>query len=257
VKTEVVNALDTAGGIKLLSEVLSPDGQVVATGEAEKQAASKETLHFEQADLMVEKPLLWSPAHPHLYTLRSRVYRDGMLRDEVENKFGIRVMGYVPGKGYTINGEYIRLQGVNRRQDYGYLGDALPDAVSRRDMEIIKELGANFVRTAHYIQDKSILEAADELGILIWEEIPNIKIYDYSPTASTNNDCRYTRKYLANCLQAMEEMIRDHNHPSILIWGIGDDLTGYPYLDDLRELNDMTGHTNSIRPAGRPVAYFQ
>ena len=111
--------------------------------------------------------------------MRTRVSRDGVQADEVSTPFGIRVMGYVPGKGYTINGEFINIHGVDRRQDYGYLGDALPDAISRRDMEIIKQLGANMVRTAHYIQDKSIVEAADEIGLLVWEEIPNIKIYDY------------------------------------------------------------------------------
>ena len=96
-------------------------------------------------------------------------------------------MGYIAGKGYTINGEFINLRGVNRRRDYGYLGDGLPDAISRRDREIIKEMGASMIRTAHYVQDKSILDAADELGILVWDKISNIKIYGYSPIHPTGN----------------------------------------------------------------------
>lgn len=238
VTTEVRNSLDSPANTKATSEVITRNGRVVATAEQEKTIAANSEVQFEPALLTVIGADLWSPDHPNLYTVRTRVSRDGVQADEVSTPFGIRVMGYVPGKGYTINGEFINIHGVDRRQDYGYLGDALPDAISRRDMEIIKQLGANMVRTAHYIQDKSIVEAADELGLLVWEEIPNIKIYDYQPGPMTElGDSRYTRAYIDNCLAAMQEMIRrDRNHPSIIIWGIADDNTGYPYIQDQREM---------------------
>ena len=254
VATEVRNSLAAPAAVRLLSEVRARDGRVVATAEQKQNVPAKATATFAPAGMTVAAPDLWHPDHPNLYTLRSRVYRDGVLTDEVSTRFGIRVMGYTPGKGYTINGEFINLHGVNRRQDYGYLADALPDSISRRDMEIIKEMGANVVRTSHYVQDKSILEAADELGLLVWEEIPNIKIYDYSPARTTDQgDSRYTRKFIDNCLAAMQEMVRrDRNHPSIIIWGIGDDMTGYPYLEDLRELNDKAHELDPTRwTAGR------
>lgn len=236
--TEVRNSLSSAANIKMTSEVISRSGKVVAAAEQAQEIAANSTAPFPPAALTVTAAELWSPDHPNLYTLRTRLYRDGAAADEISTPFGIRVMGYVPGKGYTINGEFINIHGVDRRQDYGYLGDALPDAVSRRDMEIIKQLGANMIRTAHYIQDKSILEAADELGLLVWEEIPNIKIYDYTPGPMTElGDSRYTRQYIDNCLTALGEMIRrDRNHPSIIIWGIADDNTGYPYIEDHREM---------------------
>jgi beta-galactosidase len=252
--SEVRNTLEGPAEVRVDSEVLAPDGQVVAKAEGKKRVEGDNTVQFEPSDLVVTKPALWHPDHPNLYTLRSRVFRDGVLTDEVLTRFGIRVMGYLPGKGYTINGEFINLHGVNRRQDYGYLVDALPDAIGRHDMEIIKELGANFVRTSHYVQDKCILEAADELGLLVWEEIPNIKIYDYTPGPQTETgDSRYTRKYIDNCLAAMEEMVRrDRNHPSIIIWGIGDDLTGYPYIEDLKEIHDKAHQLDPTRwTAGR------
>ena len=254
VATEVRNALPAPARVKVAWEVVARNGRVAARAEEEKSVPAGATVRFERTGLAVAQPNLWHPDHPHLYTLRTRVYRDGSPADEVSTRFGFRKMGYAPGKGYTINGEFIQIRGVNRRQDYGFLADALPDAVSRRDMEIIKEMGANMVRTAHYVQDKSILEAADELGLLVWEEIPNIKIYDYSPSAMTENgDARFTRRYIDNCLAAMEEMVRrDRNHPSIIIWGIGDDLTGYPYLDDLREIHDKAHALDPTRwTAGR------
>ncbi len=254
VTTEVRNSLTSSAEVRVVWEVIGSNGQVHARIEQKKDIPGNFTVQFEPPDVTVDHAELWHPDHPNLYILRSRLYHDGNLADEVSTRFGFRVMGYVAGKGYTINGEFINLHGVDRRQDYGYLGDALPDALSRRDMEIIKELGANMIRTAHYVQDKSILEAADELGILVWEEIPNIKIYDYSPFRSTENgDTRYTRKYIDNCLKAMEEMVRrDRNHPSIIIWGIADDMTGYPYLDDLREMNKKAHELDPTRwSAGR------
>jgi beta-galactosidase len=259
VTTEVRNALSSPAPVRVTSEIIAGDGQVAAKTEQQIRIAPNSTLQAEPARLSVEGAKLWHPDHPDLYTLRTRIYHGDVLADETSTRFGFRVMGYTAGKGYTINGEFIVLHGVDRRQDYGYLGDALPDAISRRDMEIIKELGANMIRTAHYVQDRSILEAADELGILVWEEIPNIKIYDYSPIHSTENgDTRYTRRYIDNCLKAMEEMVRrDRNHPSIVIWGIGDDLTGYPYLDDLREMNHRAHELDPTRwTAGRVFPFI-
>jgi beta-galactosidase len=254
VTTEVRNSLNSPANLKVTSEVISRSGKVVATAVQEKEIAVHSTVEFEPAELVVAGGELWSPEHPNLYTLRTRLYRDGVPADEVSTPFGIRVMGYLPGKGYTINGEFINIHGVDRRQDYGYLGDALPDAVSRRDMEIIKQLGANMIRTAHYIQGKSIVEAADELGLLVWEEIPNIKIYDYTPGPMTElGDSRYTRQFIDNCLLAMQEMIRrDRNHPSIIIWGIADDNTGYPYIQDQREMVEKAHELDPTRwTAGR------
>jgi len=254
VETEVKNHLTTPVPVRCSFEVVSPNGEVVAERDVEHQIPEGETINIEPIDLDVAQPELWHPDHPNLYTLWTRLYRSEQLLDEVSTRFGIRVMGYIPGKGYTINNEFINIHGVNRRQDYGYLVDAVPDSISRRDMEIIKELGANFVRTSHYVQDKSILDAADELGLLVWEEIPNIKIYDYSPTGARNQDVRYTRRLIDNCLTAMEEMIRrDRNHPSIFMWGIGDDMTGYPFLQDLEELNERAHELDPTRWTGGRV----
>ncbi|MGE5646990.1 MAG: glycoside hydrolase family 2 protein [Acidobacteriota bacterium] len=252
--TEVRNSLGVGAKVKLVSEVISRDGAAVARCETEKEIPAGGVETLEVPELAVAKPELWHPDHPNLYTLRSRVYRNGALADEVSTRFGFRAMGYTPGVGYTINGEFINIHGVNRRQDYGFLADAVPDAIGRRDLEIIKQLGANMVRTSHYVQDKSIIEAADELGLLVWEEIPNIKIYDYTPGPMTEKgDSRYTRKFIDNCIAAIGEMIRrDRNHPSIIIWGIADDMTGYPYIEDLRELHDKVHELDPTRwTAGR------
>jgi len=155
VLTEITNAEPTSGKLRLESAILAKSGEVVAEDQATKEAGSGQTVEFAQPGLVVKQPALWDPDHPNLYTLRSRVYRDGRIVDEFSTRFGIRLMGYVPGKGYTINGKFINIHGVNRRQDYGYLGDAAPDAISRRDMEIIKGLGANSYRALRSGQERS------------------------------------------------------------------------------------------------------
>ena len=101
--------------------------------------------------------------------------------DRCATRFGIRFLRHDAARGFVLNGLPINLHGVNRRQDYGFLGDAVPEAIAVRDVRLMKEMGVNFLRTSHYPQDPAVLEACDELGILVWEEIPNIKVHVYHP----------------------------------------------------------------------------
>ncbi len=205
---------------------------------------------------IVPTPHLWSPDSPYLYRVVSTLYDGDRAVDRVITPFGIRFMGYDPAKGFTLNGEPINLHGVNRRQDYGFLGDAVPEAVGVRDIRLIKELGANFIRTSHYPQDPAILDECDRLGILVWEEIPNIKIYMYPPTsedAVVYFTERFPRPLMQNLKQQLREMIeRDRNHPSIVIWGLADDLSTYHYPEDFVELSNAAHALDPTRwTAGR------
>ena len=145
--------------------------------------------------------------------------------------------------GFLLNGKPINLHGANRRQDYGFLGDAVPEAVGERDIRIIKDLGANFIRTSHYPQDPAVLSACDRLGILVWEEVPNIKIYLYPPSGDRTKPTeteRFPHAYIENVKQQIREMIdRDRNHPSIIIWGFADDLSLYHYPEDFTDLTQL------------------
>ena len=117
-------------------------------------------------------------------------------------------------------------------------------------------MGANFIRTSHYPQYPALLEECDRLGILVWEEVPNIKIYLYPPSGDRTQPTeteRFPRAYIANVKQQLVEMIdRDFNHPSIIIWGFADDLSLYHYPEDIRELSDYTHSLDNSRwTAGR------
>lgn len=240
--TRVENPDTAVRARRLETRIVDADGQTVATEENNLQAKPKNVMEITGPGMTVPHPSFWSPDSPYLYTLVSTLYDGGRAVDRVVTPFGVRFMGYDPSTGFTLNGKPIVLRGVDRRQDYGFLGDAVPEAVAVRDVEIMKAMGVNFLRTAHYPQDPAFLDACDRLGILVWEEIPNIKVRIYPPAPDNTEPVyseRFPRPLMDNLKQQLREMIeRDRNHPAIIIWGLGDDLSTYHYPEDFVELVD-------------------
>jgi len=156
----------------------------------------------------VRSPRLWSPDSPYLYSLKISVRSGSKIIDEVDQPLGFRWYTFDGEKGFSLNGKPLKLHGVNRHQDRFGLGNAVPDRLHVRDMELIKDAGFNFVRLAHYPQDPSVLEACDRLGLLVWEETPIVN-YITKSAAFTDNSANMVR-----------EMVRQHrNHPSVILWG--------------------------------------
>lgn len=152
-------------------------------------------------------PQLWSPESPYLYSVVTEV-ESGGRRDRVDAPLGVRWFSAHPQDGFFLNGESYPLRGTNRHQDRVGQGNALSDADHIRDLELIKEMGANVVRLAHYPQAPAVLEAADELGLVIWEEAPMV------------NRAILTDAFIENHLSNIRDMARQHyNHPSIVVFG--------------------------------------
>ncbi len=163
---------------------------------------------FEQRSEPVSKPQLWSPDTPYLYTVRTVIYDGEKAADRVEIPLGFRWFSFDADKGLFLNGKPLKLRGVNRHQDYKGMGSAVPNDLHRKDLEIIKDMGANFVRLAHYPQASAVLETADRLGLIVWEEIPTV------------NYITHSLEFAQTCKVMLTEMIRQHyNHPSVLMWG--------------------------------------
>ncbi len=256
IRSWVKNAGTAPIAIRLQTTVLDAADQPIATVEASAEIAPDEEREFDQQTEPVSSPRLWSPETPYLYRVVSTVSDGPRTADRYVTPFGIRFMGHDPSTGFTLNGKPINLHGVNRRQDYGFLGDAVPEAVAVRDIHLMKQMGVNFLRTSHYPQDPAILQACDQLGILVWEEIPNIKIYLYPPAADNTEPVyteRFPRALMANLKQQLREMVeRDRNHPSIIIWGLADDLSRYHYAEDFVELSNAAHALDPTRwTAGR------
>lgn len=255
-RTSIQNDSSSSRSLRVETAVTGADAEGVARLDHRLTVAAGQRVEFEQTSAPVAGAHLWSPDSPYLYRLSCAVYDGDRALDRTDTRFGIRFMGYDPARGFTLNGEFINLHGVNRRQDYGFLGDAVPEAVGARDIVLIKSMGANFLRTSHYPQDPAVLEACDRLGVLVWEEVPNIKIHMYPPSAD-RNDGMYTERFpwplMENIKQQLREMIeRDFNHPSIVIWGFGDDLSGYHYAEDFADLSSTVHALDPTRwTAGR------
>ncbi len=188
----------------------------------------------------------WNCEHPTLYTLTVRLIRPGTgglpdrVLDEKSLRFGFRTIQFVAG-GLYLNGARVPLRGLNRHQSYPYQGYAMPDSIQRLDAQILKkELGCNVVRTSHYPQSQAFLDACDELGLLVFTEMPG---WHYIGDAA----------WKAQALQNCREMVCQYrNHPSVFLWGVrinesADDETFYKKTNEAAHRLDPTRPTAGVR----------
>ncbi len=189
-----------------------------------------------------DSPVLWTPEAPELYDadVSLNIESELVSVDKVIARFGFREAQF-RDDGFYLNGEKLKLIGLNRHQLYPYIGAAAPARLQRRDADILKyELGVNIVRTSHYPQSPHFLDRCDEIGLLVFEEIPGWQwIGDSDWKALVLRD-----------VQAMIE--RDRNHPSIILWGVrinesGDDEKLYRATNELAHKLDPTRQTGGVR----------
>ena len=186
----------------------------------------------------IKQPELWSPENPYLYRVVTKIIdvKTKTVLDQVSNPLGFRWFRFDANQGFFLNDKPLKLIGASRHQDYEHLGNATPDALQIRDVELLKKMGGNFLRVAHYPQDPLVLEACDRLGILASVEIPVV------------NTITESEAFTKNCLDMQVEMIKQNfNHPSIIIWAYMNEIllrTKFAndkprqqiYFDNVREL---------------------
>ncbi|MFY0687406.1 MAG: DUF4982 domain-containing protein [Cyclobacteriaceae bacterium] len=215
IKTHVLNETSSSAEITLITRFIDHNDLVVLALENSKNVGGGEGYLFAQIGGLEDDLRLWSPDDPYLYRLQTSIYQDGKLIDAVECKVGLRKFEQHPREGFLLNGQPIELIGANRHQHYGYIGDAMPNSLHRKDVEQFKRLGFNVIRTAHYPQDNALIEACDELGLLVYEEAPT--------WIAIGNE-----EWFKNLEKAARTMVRNHrNHPSVVIWGAGINHRGY------------------------------
>ena len=153
--------------VELALEVRDPQGKVIhtATQKLAPWSGEKEINAFE-----IPKPALWSPKTPYLYHCNVAIAFAGAQM--VKQRFGIRSVEWVEHGPFKLNGERLLLRGTHYHEDHAGVAAAVPDDVVRRTLTMIKDMGANFVRLGHYQQAPLVLDLCDELGLLVWEEVP-------------------------------------------------------------------------------------
>ena len=224
-----VESFHSAEGAQVCVELLDAEGKTVASGTGADLTLTISQVH------------LWDGLKdPYLYTAVARLERDGVVKDEVRARFGVRTFRMDPDKGFFLNGRSYPLRGVCRHQDRRDMGNAISEAEHREDMDLIREIGANTIRLAHYQHDQLFYDLCDEYGMVVWAEIPYI--------SSHMNNGRQ------NTFDQMQELIvQNYNHPSIVTWGLSNEITistkdKADMLDNHRKLNDFCHKMDPTRP---------
>lgn len=229
VEVYLTNAKD---GQELKFTVKDAEGNVVA--EAQQDADATIAL------FRIENVHLWNgKKDPYLYSVEVELLEGGEVLDNISSRFGCRFFEIDPEKGFILNGESYPLRGVSRHQDRWGLGNALLPEHHIEDMDLICEMGANTIRLAHYQHDQFFYDLCDERGLVIWAEIPYIS--KHMPTGRENT-----------ISQMKELVVQNYNHPSIVVWGLSNEITmDGKSTDDLLEnhkiLNDMVHDMDKTR----------
>ena len=215
-----VEAFHNAGNARVKVKLLDADGSAVAEGEG--------------ADLTLTIPgvCLWDGVKdPYLYTCQATLEVGGRDVDQVSARFGVRTFSVDPEKGFFLNGRPYPLRGVSRHQDWKGLGNAITKEHHDADMALIREMGANTIRLAHYQHDQYFYDLCDQYGMVVWAEIPYIS--EHMPNGRENT-----------LSQARELVAQNYNHPCIVVWGVSNEITistrdKADMLDNHRALNDL------------------
>lgn len=221
IRTLLTNGNDRDATVVLRHTFVAPDGAVVArTTQPARLPASCENFEVELS-VHIDRPQLWSMDNPQLY----RVYTSladgkGQELDQVVNSLGLRWYDFDPDRGFSLNGQPCKLIGTSRHQDYYRLGNALRDEMHVRDVRLLKEMGGNFLRVAHYPQDPVVLQMCDRLGIVASVEIPIVNAITMTP------------EFEACCVEMTREMVyQNFNAPSVVIWSYMNEVLLRPPYD--------------------------
>ena len=209
-------------------ELLDAAGNTVATGNGP------------DITLTIFNAHLWNGVKdPYLYSCKARLVVNGTVEDETTTRFGVRSFKVDPKKGFFLNGKSYPLHGVSRHQDRKGLGNAITREMHDEDMALIKEIGANTIRLAHYQHDQYFYDLCDEVGMVVWAEIPYIS--EHMPNGRENT-----------ISQMKELIIQNYNHPCIVCWGVSNEITistkdKKDMLDNHRQLNDLCHEMDKTR----------
>ena len=216
---------------RLKTEVVDALGQTVAKKETQGHVSANSSRDLKQ-EATIANPHLWSPETPYMYGAKTEVFVDGKMVDVYETPFGVRWFQFTADRGFFLNGRSLQLRGMCIHHDFGGLGVALPDRANEKTVEIMKQMGCNFLRSAHNDPAPSLLNACDRLGLLVWAET------------------RYLGPSNTAALPLRNLIRRDRNHPCILCWSLANTAGSKDGRETvyLKELNEVAHQEDSSRP---------
>lgn len=205
IRTEVANDGSDAQTARVTSTILDPRGNAVGKAAAAMAAIAKGGEQTYTQQIVVKQPALWSLEKRNLYRLVTEVEAGGQIVDRSETRFGIRTTAFDAEKGFFLNGKPVKLKGTCNHQDHAGIGAALPDAVQYYRVRKLQEMGCNSIRTSHNPPTPELLDACDELGMLVFDE---------TRMMSSNPEGMH---------QFGDLIRRDRNHPCVFLWSMGNE----------------------------------
>lgn len=230
-------------------EAWAEGGQSVQFTVADQRITVPLQNGYAKGEIILPKAHLWQGvSDPYLYTAEAELLCDGAVTDEVSTRFGCRSYAFDAEKGFLLNGRSYPLRGVSRHQDRAGLGNALTIRQHVEDMELIREIGANTVRLAHYQHAQEFYDLCDAYGMIVWAEIPYITAH---MPGGRENSLSQMRELVTQC----------YHHPSIICWGLSNEITaGSQVTEDLLEnhrlLNDLCHQLDPTRPTVMAHAFM-
>lgn len=245
IRTRIQNESDKSSRVTLRTQLIDHGGREVAKVESTETVEPKSTLEFKQ-EATVQSPTLWSTDSPMLYKAVSNISSDGRMLDAVETKFGIRTISFDVEKGFMLNGQTMKLKGGCLHHDNGPLGARAYNRAEERRVELLKASGYNALRLAHNPPSPAFLEACDRLGMLVIDEA-------FDMWGEPKNPHDYHLFFDEWWQRDVESMIdRDRNHPSIIMWSIGNEIPNRHRPDVVKIAKEMADYVRKLEPT-RPV----
>lgn len=221
---------------KLKFKIIDLENDIVVI---EKKYEGKELIEEPFVLPILNNPKLWSPDQPHLYRMEAFLLNeDDSTLDSLSENFGYRFYEFVDHGPFLLNGERLLLRGTHRHEEHAGYGAAMPNELHKKDIKLMKEMGVNFLRLGHYPQDPIIYKTCDELGIIVWDELPWCR-------GGIGGD-----KWQSNTKDLLKAQInQNYNHPSVFFWSLGNEINWLPDFengDDPNQINSFIKTLNSI-----------
>ena len=249
--TKIKNTTTDNVQVEIITSILNTEGEKITEITNELSIEAGTTNEIAQS-LEVASPILWSVDDPYLYNALTEIKLGGKIIDTHETKFGIRSFRFDVDKGFILNGEQIKINGVCNHHDLGCLGAAVNTRAIERQLEILKEMGCNGIRTSHNPPAPELLDLCDKMGFIVMDEA-----YDMWKKEKTKYDnALYWDEWYKKDLQDL--VIRDRNHPSIFVWSIGNEIpeqwdsTGIKWGKELTDIVKDLDTTHPVTAACNP-----
>lgn len=229
--------------VSVNTDIIAPDGKVVANDKSMYYAHGQK---FAQ-NFLIQKPQLWQLDDPELYVAHTTLSVDGKEVDSYDTRFGIRSIEYIPEKGFFLNGKSTKFQGVCNHHDLGPLGAAINRSALRHQLELLKDMGVNAIRTSHNMPAPELVELCDEMGVMLMiEPFDDWSFYPKSPNGYGAEFNEWAERDITN----MVEHFR--NSPSVVMWSIGNEVPSQWGPDGVQELTMLQDLVHALDPT-RPV----